>query len=209
MLQMSTAFTDALVLLTSLFLALLLIRVKPTGPRIASAAGFLCTAVAAAFGVLRFGADPSFTEAHRFLSSFAAQVGVPLIAFAFLHFRFRRTAGHFDLLIVSLFLVGFFVLFRYFADFHLYALGIGAMSLLSIIAVALSSLKRVPKPSKLALTGAGLMAVAGLVIKDAGSTGLFFNIDIFHVLLSAAYLCLGIALHEYLPGRHMPKKKRR
>ena len=190
--QYSSALSDALLALACLAGLVELGRGWRRAPRTAQPAllaallGFALTAAAAGGGVVHYGHDPGWSAAHQWLSRASSLLGLPLIAASALSLSLGRGDRLAHWLGLTLSLGALFVL--------AYWLKLGAiiglaLNLISLALLLAAGRRQTPQRTPLLAAGlvVGLFLLAGLGIGSQGLIGPWQRVDLFHVLLSAAY----------------------
>ncbi|MGP0172050.1 DUF6962 family protein [Pseudomonas sp. NCHU5208] len=202
--QYSTAFSDALLALACAACAWLIGRVRRRHgegdqPALFCALlGFLLPTAAASVGVIRYGLDPSWQAAHLWLSQASSFLGLPLLGAAALALGRGWVWSRPNWGRIVLGLCAFFELFRQFGHLEEYRLALHLATLALILyAGALQWPRRAPAITAAAVVG--LFLLAGLAVGSEGVIGPLRRVDLFHLLLAAAYPLLAWLLLS-LPG---------
>ncbi|MGG2398746.1 hypothetical protein ACJRW5_17550 [Pseudomonas sp. SH1-B] len=202
--QYSTAFSDALLAIACATCAWLVGRARGRHgegdqPALFCALlGFLLPAAAASVGVVRYGLDTGWQEAHLWLSQASAFLGLPLLGAAALALSRGWAWSRPNWGRILLGLCAFFELFRqlgYLEDYRL------ALNLLTLVLILYAGAMQWPQRSALFAAGSavGLFLLAGIGVGSAGAIGSLLRVDLFHVLLALAYPLL-VWLLLTLPG---------
>ncbi|MFP6850667.1 MAG: hypothetical protein VCA57_18415 [Pseudomonas sp.] len=202
--QYSTALSDALLAIACLAGAIAISKARKRygeadQPALFCALlGFLLPAAAAAAGVVRFGIDPSAQPAHLWLSQASSFLGLPLLGAAALALGrgWQWSRANWGRILLGL--CAFFELFRQMNQLEHYRL---LLNLATLLLIAYAGAVQWPRraPAATAFVVVGLFLLAGLVIGSQGFIGPLRRVDLFHVLLSPAYLLLAWLLLN-LPG---------
>ena len=92
--------------------------------------------------------------------------------------------------------VAAFVCHHWLTAIPYYAEWVLPLSLLLIAAAAVSTTLRHREYSLLGVSGAGQIALAGLVIGSSGSINGVPSVDVFHYVLASAWLCMAVGLRH-------------
>lgn len=177
--QYSTALSDAILALSSLYTAVALYRVSSF-----ATVGFLLMTMAACLGAVRFSQrhpSDSLVARHKYMSQLTASLGLPLIAFAYTR-HWQRSLSY-AILVVSL---GFFACQQYFDKGLVRKLG----AILSGISMLLVLVQSVIFQNVCGILGVVCFAFAGLVIKTDGYFNSIPRVDLFHYALVLANVLL-------------------
>ncbi|MEX6503396.1 DUF6962 family protein [Pseudomonas zhanjiangensis] len=212
--QYSTALSDGLLALACLACAIALGKARARYPEADQPAlfcallGFLLPAGAAGLGAIRYGLDPDWQAAHLWLTQASAFLGLPLLGLAALNLArgWAWSRPNWGRLLLGL--CAFFELFRQLQLLEHYRLGLQLATLLLILyAGAVQWPRRTPPLAGAA--AAGLLLLAGLTVGSSGTIGPRHRVDLFHVLLAAAYpllACLLLALPGAMPEERAGEK---
>ncbi|MCC6275873.1 MAG: hypothetical protein IT569_08440 [Leptospiraceae bacterium] len=193
--QYSTALSDFVLAMTTGYAVYVSYQRKTTESFYASL-GLLTFVLAAIFGIIRFGIQPSVLPAHQFLSNFAAYVGVPLIGASFISFGlYKISRNSFLYIVISLLLL--FNLFTYVVKFPLYPIIVGGLANLGILIAGIREIQLQKDYALCAIGGSLLTILAGLLIGTEGSWFGILRVDWFHYSLSIANILLGQALKKH------------
>lgn len=202
--QYSTALSDGLLALACAVCAWLIGRARGRHgegdqPALFCALlGLLLPAAAASIGVIRYGFDPSWQAAHLWLSQASSFLGLPLLGAAALALGRGWAWSRPNWGRIVLGLCAFFELFRQFGHLEDYRLALHLATLALILyAGALQWPRRAPAVTAAAVVS--LLLLAGLAVGSEGVIGPLRRVDLFHLLLAAAYPLLTWLLLN-LPG---------
>lgn len=190
--QLSTVLSDAVLALVSFWAAWI---VYNAGLR-PGAIAFLLTGAAAFAGVLRFSVLPQILPVHSMLSAMAGQVGVPLLGLSFAHAVFRFPATSLQVEAAGVALLAVFLVNRFLFPIPLYATVIGGIGALIILVAGARSMVSIA--GALAMGGAIVLVVAGLVIGSSGEIWKFRRVDLYHYALTISMWMMGTALRKIL-----------
>ncbi|MCZ8343664.1 MAG: hypothetical protein O9301_11570 [Leptospira sp.] len=155
--------------------------------------GFTIIATSAGLGAIHFLGINVIDSIYSFFVGLASCVGVPLLGLAFFHLGIRTiTERFFTFKVLSMF-IGY-LLFVYVFPMPMYSTIVGGISMVIILIVGLLKWRRNQTAAVLAISGAALFVIAGLVVGTRGKTGIILNVDIFHILLAIANLVIGKAI---------------
>lgn len=186
---LSTFASDLVLSLVSFFLAYQF-KSASSIPYRALLYGFSIIAISAGLGSVHFLGVHVLDPIYRFFVGLAGCVGVPLLGVAFYHIGIKPLSERFFFIKMISMFVGFLV-FVYVYPIALYSTVVSGIAMAIVIIVGIMRWKRNNTSSILAICGAVLFILAGLVIGTHGKTGFFLNVDIFHILLAIANLALG------------------
>ncbi len=189
--QYSTAISDFILATSTIYASYLAFQRRDTEGYFGSM-GLLTFVLAAIFGIVRFGIEPSIMPVHQFFSNFAAYVGVPIIGVSFISIKIYRI-NKFNYLYIAIALLILFNLFTYFIKFPVYATLIGGLANVGILIVGIRSISSEKIYALCAIGGSALTIIAGLFIGTDGAWFALLRIDLFHYVLSIANILLGIS----------------
>ncbi|RJG12100.1 hypothetical protein D3879_01895 [Pseudomonas cavernicola] len=191
--QYSTALSDGILALACLAGALWIYRARAPFPEaerstwFCALLGFALPASAALCGVLRYGLDPSWQEAHARLSQASSLLGLPLLGIAALTLA-RGWAW--PRIVWCWVLIGLSLLFEAAQRLSLlddYRLLLNLVTLLLLLYVGALQLPQRATPLLAAAAAVSLLLFAGLLVGTEGFIGPLRRVDLFHALLSLAY----------------------
>lgn len=192
----STVISEVVLASVCFYAALMLWRFSPLQDRAWGALAALITAVAATLGAFKYGSNLPVADAHALAAQAARFVALPLMALAWLFAAWgwpRYSGGRWFAVIL---VVAAFVCHRWLTAIPYYAEWVLPLSLLLIVAAALSTTLRHREYSLLGVSGAGQIALAGVVIGTSGSINGFPSVDVFHYVLASAWLCMAVGLRH-------------
>lgn len=185
--QLSTAASD---LLLALVTAGACVALRRRGERYVST-GLLLVACAAFIGSLRFAVNPELADLHRFTTALATHTGMPLIGVQYASTAFGRPGPDGRMVTMGVSVVGFSA-FGLAFPLPIYGTLVGAGSMAVVIAASSTFADR--RRAIAAIAGALGVALAGLVIGTEGALGPVLRIDVFHAVLTAAFVGLAAGL---------------
>ena len=192
--QPTTVVSDGVLMLITFGLTVMLLRQKRSVDRVNGALGIFLTGLAALSGVIRYGWIESLEPTHAFLTAAAGQVGTPLIALSFFHVYSGRLSDKRFWFTTWAVLIALMLVFQMMVPFPNYSIAIGGVSMVGIIAIGFASISRDKQAALLAIAGAAVMMIAGLVIGGEGEWSGFLRLDCFHYAVSLGFLAMGFAL---------------
>lgn len=192
--QYSTAVSDFILAISTIYASYLAFQRRDTEGYFASM-GLLTVVLAAIFGVVRFGIEPSIASTHQFFSNFAALVGVPTLGISFISIRIYKI-NRYQFLYISISLLLLFNLFTYFIKFPAYSIIIGGVANIGIFISGIRILSTDKKNALYAIAGSLLTILAGLAIGTDGAWLGILRIDLFHYVLSLANALLGLSIQN-------------
>lgn len=166
--------------------------------------GFLMPAAAATAGMVRYGIEPGWQDAHLWLSQASTFLALPLLGVAALTLGRGWAWSRPNWGRVILGLCAFFELFRQLHLLDEYRL---ALNLATLLLVLYAGLLQWPRraPALAALAAVGLFLLAGVAVGTDGVMGPLRRVDLFHALLTPAYPLLAWLLLA-LPGSNTAEK---
>lgn len=171
-------------------------RFSPLQDRSWGAVAAFMTAVAATLGALKYGTDLQVGSWHRLAADISRYVALPLMALAWMFAAWSWPKYSGGRLLAVIVIVAAFVCHRWLTPLSFYEEYLVPLSLLVIIVAALSTVLRHREYSLLGVSGAGQVALAGLVIGTSGSINGVPAVDVFHYVLASAWLCMAIGLRH-------------
>lgn len=193
---MSTAISEIVLAAVCAYCASMLWRFNPIQARSWAAVGALLTAVAAGLGAIKFGTDLAVSEWHRLAADIAKQVGLPLLALAWLFAAWHQPQGSGGRLLLTVLVVGLFITNRWLYDIPHYAQWVGPAAMAVVAMVALTTVLTNKEYGLLGLVGVGQFVLASMVIGTSGSMNGILAVDLFHYVLAGGWLCLAVALRH-------------
>ena len=186
--QISTAISDG-VLAAVAFWSARLAFVAGARP---GALGFALVALAALAGVFRFSVAPAVLPVHSFASGVAGQVGIPLIAAAFVALVFPLNTDVAREVVLAALLMILFLTFRFVFPLPIYSTFIGGLAAVAIVAAG----ARISPDSAgiFAIVGAIVLVGAGLGVGTKGALLGIPRVDIFHYLTALSMYLLAAGL---------------
>ncbi|MGY4531691.1 hypothetical protein ACVW0Y_000801 [Pseudomonas sp. TE3786] len=202
--QYSTAVSDAVLALACLASVIGILRSRRWGEKPLRAtwllviAALLLTGATAVVGVLHFGVDESWQTLHAKLSQASSLLALPALGVAALTlirgWHWQRLGWCWVIISLSLLFEGAKRLGV--LDSYKLALNLATL-LLFLYAGVTQGRKAVPA----AVGVVALFIVAGLVVGTQGNLGPLLRVDLFHALLSLAYVLLTWLLLSLQPGQ--------
>ncbi|MGE8362915.1 DUF6962 family protein [Pseudomonas sp.] len=204
--QYSTALSDGVLALACLACVIAIGKARKHYPEADQPAlfcallGFLMPAAAAFAGAVRYAIDPSWVEAHQWLSQASTFMALPLLGFCALVLGRGWVWSRPNWGRVILGLCVFFEVFRQMNLLEDYRLLLSVGTLLLILYAGIVQWPR-RLPALAGLLAVGLFLVAGLVVGTEGFIGSLRRVDLFHALLTPAYPLIAWLLLT-LPASH-------
>lgn len=194
--QYSTAASDALLALACLASVIGIVRSARWGVKAERAtwllviAALLLTGATAAVGVLHFGVDESWQPLHAKLSQASGLLALPALGVAALTLTrgwlWQRLGWCWVIISLTLLFEGA----KRLGVLDTYSLLLNLATLSLLLYGGISQLNQGRKPLAVAVAVVALFIVAGLVVGTQGEIGPVLRVDVFHVLLSLAYVLL-------------------
>lgn len=184
---LSTAVSDAILAVTSIGAALLLVRARRAAIRLGGAC-LLFLGMSAAVGAARFaGAD--LAPIHGAMAWTGRMLVLPLFAAAFVLTAFRVRAGR----IIWYAVAAVLAVLSFVIPHSLRSLP-GAIGMIAVVVAGARALPRDMAAGLLAIGGAAIYMIAGLAVGTDGTIGAVQRVDIFHYSLAAANPMLAAGL---------------
>lgn len=208
--QYSTALSDGILALACLACVIIIGRARRRYPEADQPAlfcallGFLMPAAAAAAGTVRYALDPSWVDAHLWLSQASTFLALPLLGVCALVMGRGWAWSRPNWGRVILGLCVFFEVFRQMNLLDDYRLLLSVGTLLLILYAGIVQWPR-RLPALAALVVVGLFLVAGLAVGTEGFIGPLRRVDLFHALLTPAYPLIAWLLLTFPASRPTEK----